>query len=128
MCLDEIRNKMGFYIHIYIMTQLCPETGKPFYYGPNFEKIYDIPEIVVPEQYRRFLSEKNSIYHAYMSDNNYYDSVDMVHDTFPTWQQVKNLYPDAEEEYEWTEQDHNLFNEAIKWFASQPIGYIIHWG
>lgn len=119
---------MGFYIHIYSMVNLCPETGKPFYYGPNFEKIYDIPNIIIPEQYRRFLYERNSIYHAYMSGDSYYDSVDMVVDTFPTWEQVKNLYPDAEEEYEWTEKDHTLFHNAIEWFASQPIGYIIHWG
>lgn len=128
MYLHEITNKMGFYIHIRRMVDLCPETGTPFYYGPNLEKIYNIPEIAVPDQYRRFLYEKNSVYHAYMSDNCYYDSVDMVQDMFPTWEQVKNLYPDAEERYGWTEQDHNLFRDAIEWFAAQPIGYIIHWG
>lgn len=121
---------MGFYITIKMALMLCENTGTPYYYGKNLEKIYGYPIVVIPEQYKQFISGKNAIYRAYMvSEDRYDDSTDAILDNFPTWKKVKETYPDAEEKYEWTESDHNLLKEAMVWLSfGQPVQFMVKWG
>lgn len=119
---------MGFCVHIFRNLNLCPETGKPFYYGRKLEKIYDVKDVLIPVEYWRFLYEKNPIYQAYVRDGHYYDTADRVYYEFPSWEDVKEMFPDAEEEYDWTQGDHELFGDALRWFSIQQEMYTISWG
>ena len=55
---------MIFNIYIEFTLGICPETGMSFYYNSNCEKIYDIPSIIVPDEYRKILRmvEANHIF------------------------------------------------------------------
>lgn len=124
---------MGFYITIRMTLMMCDVTGKPYFYGKNSEniseKIYGYPVLDVPEKYRRFLNEKNSIYRAYMvNEDQYQNFTDELLDRFPTWEDVKEDYPDAEDEYNWTEVDHNLLKDALEWFSHTDISFMVSWG
>lgn len=124
---------MGFYITIRMTLSMCDITGNPYYYGKNLDKIYGYPIINIPAKYKRFLNEKNSIYRMYrmyMADADCYnESTDVVLDKFPTWKDVKKEYPDAEDQYDWTENDHNLLKEALEWFSrSTNVSFIVSWG
>jgi hypothetical protein len=115
---------MGFYITIYQLTPLCRVTGTPFYYN-NFEVKYGTLTVTVPEEYRRFLYEKNSAYRQYMVDDQQCSFVDDICEQFPSWEDVLNQLP---ENIDWDENDHNLFYEAVKWFSSQPEKFIATFG
>lgn len=121
---------MGFYVHISLSFPVCQETGKPYYYGKDFEKIYDlsiVPE--VPEKYRRFLYDGYTgigIYQNYMRDYHYTDSAEAVLDDFPDWEDVEDCLSDEAKNY-WTKEDHDLFHAAMKWFASQGY-FTVTWG
>lgn len=120
---------MGFYISICQVFQLCEKTGKAYYFGPNSEKIYAIPDTIIPEEYRRFIYEKNEVYTAYMRKDKYEDSACRIYDNFPTWEEAKRRYLDADDEYHgWSKADHDLFYEAIGWFARNPNQYVVYWG
>jgi hypothetical protein len=121
---------MGFYINICRCLNVCPETGKPYYYdftGGQIKKVYGIREIVIPEQYRRFLHEKGSIFRAYMIENEHYTDIRELNERFPSWDDVKEEFPEAEEEYGWTKKDHDLFEKAVEWFSTNG-NFVISWG
>ena len=112
---------------MYLNLYMCPVKGTPYYYGKNNDRIYDIPTVVVPEEYRRFLHDKHDIYRNYMREDQYFDSAVDVLNEFPTWEHLKSEFPFLEEDFNWTEEDHDLFHEAMRWFASQSPGYTITW-
>ena len=116
---------MGFYITISVNLYLDRKTGKLYYYDNEFEKVYNISDIKVPEEYKRFLSEKGSHYPLYMRNDNCFDFVKDVYACFPSWEEIKENLTDNDE---WTKQDHCLFEQAIKWFAEQNIQFIINFG
>lgn len=121
---------MGFYVHIYMSFPICSQTGKPFYYGSNFTKIYDLSTVdIVPKEFQRFTYEQgNKHLQLYMRDNHYTDSAEAVVDAFPSWDDVESCLSDEAKLY-WTKEDHNLFHQAMKWFASSTkSSYTIHWG
>ena len=126
---------MGFDLFIRCEMMLCPETGKPFCYGTdtanNFTKIYDLSSITVPEEHRRFLQLRGSIFHAYTtalleSDDNLDMPVLEMLEKYPTWEDVKAHDPDCETY--WTENDHNVFQKALEWMATDSfVQYRAHW-
>ena len=123
---------MGFYVHILISFPLCQETGKPYYYGKDFTKIYDLSGVEpVPEKYRRFLYDGYTglcIYQNYMRDDHYIDSAEAVFDNFPDWEEVEDCLSDEAKKH-WTKEDHDLFYEAISWLTLSCKGYAtITWG
>lgn len=115
---------------IYQCLHLSSETGKPVYYNKDGKPMTGVPDIVIPEEYRRFVWDTNYVYSAYMrEEEEYFDDVGSVLETFPSWEQVLEQFPDSEEEYEWTENDHNLLHKALNWFTTQSAGnYKISWG
>lgn len=121
---------MGFYVSIYITFHLCLQTGKPFYYSKNYEKIFDLSTLdEIPIEFRRFLFEQgNGIFPNYMRDDHYYDSAEMVYNAFPSWEDVEQSLNDESKKY-WKKEDHDLFYKAIKWFAtSKKASFTIQWG
>lgn len=106
-------------IRIYISYDVDQKTGKP--------KIVDI---TIPEEYRRFLHEKSPWRDAYMQADCWIDTAESLYDVFPRWKDVEADLDDILDECGWSEQDHNLFGEALKWFASQSsigIHFMISW-
>lgn len=121
---------MGFYINIHACFPICPEIGKPYYYVKD-QKVYDIPSIVVPIQHRRFLNEKNRIYHSYLDQfgqDKCFEDIDNLLNSFPSWEAIKTEFPFVEIEYNWTSKDHNAFYCALEWFDKQDTRFIVTWG
>lgn len=118
---------MGFYVSFSKSFPVCKETGKPFYYGKNFTKIYDLSTVEeVPIKFRRFLDEQgNKHFPLYMRDDHYIDLAEHVLDSFPSWPNVEECLPEEAKPW-WKEEDHNLFKEAMRWFALHS--FVVHWG
>jgi hypothetical protein len=120
---------MGFDLYISCRINVCNETGKLFFYTDQYIKNYSIPEILVPEEYRRFLKQRGhhlGLYTSKVTDE-YSTSVENFLDKFPEWSEISE---DADyEEYEdiWKEEDHDLFKNALDWLARQEIGFIVSW-
>ena len=120
---------MGFSISISLSVFLCETTGKLFYYGAKSEKIYELPNIVVPNYCRRFVYETNNIYEMYRLDEQQeYVDINSLLVRFPSWKEVKNKYPTAEADFGWTEGDHWAFRTALQWFQSAQMPYMVYWG
>lgn len=123
---------MGFTINIHACISICPNTGNPYYIGKKndndkYAKIYGIPDIEVPTEYRRFLNDKNKIYIEYLDMNKSFDDIINILDTFPDWNYIKELYPDVENDCNWGELEHNLFKKALEWFDDQQVRFIMLW-
>lgn len=120
---------MGFDLYISYRINVCNETGKPFFYTDQYIKNYSIPEILVPEEHRRFLKQRGhhlGLYTSKVTDE-YSTSVENFLDKFPEWSEI---IEDADyEEYGdiWKEEDHDLFKNALDWLARQPIEFIVSW-
>lgn len=120
---------MGFDIFIQCPLNLCQETGKPFYFGKN-GKVYDI-SIVVPEQFRKFLHLKGSIFQAYIDDfcedcPSILD-IDRFKENFPPWSKVQEYVEEKEAQHIWTMDDHLSFYDALEWFSKQEAPFDITW-
>jgi hypothetical protein len=127
---------MGFDFAIQLSVSICDETGKPYYYGKDpetnrFRKIYALPDVIVPEEHRRFLKQRGGIYHIYTQYFNEYDIYQVDIHTFlrqfPKWETVKehDLYS-SHEDY-WNEDEHAALLGALHWFAIQGESYSVSW-
>jgi hypothetical protein len=126
---------MGFDFSIELCICLCPSTGKPYvyHYEPGKPpKEYELPNIVVPEQHRRFVDMRGHFLHMYTDTYNdvdvYTACVDSLLSVFPSWDELKNN-PSYDEylESDWTESDHEAFKQALEWFVSQPYSFQASW-
>ena len=119
---------MGFDITIEMDLCMCQQTGKPYYYGKGFEKIYDISSIVVPEDLREYLVGRGPVFHAYTSEFNYEDRYDVSVSEFlehyPSWEEIKKEYEDHDY---WVEDDHNKFKELLEWCEKQRVSFRVSW-
>ena len=124
---------MGFDFYIQLCLNLCDATGKPYIFNEKSEKDYVLPNIVIPEQHRRFLKLRGRFLHIYtddLNDHNIFSAdVDALLEKFPDWDEIKNdeFYSECVEEYEWTEDDHNKFKAALEWLQNQPYHYSASW-
>ena len=120
--------KMGFDINIEMVLSMCKVTGKPYYLGANFEHIYDIGDIVVPEHLKEYLVGRGPVFHAYTSDFNYENrynvSVYEFLEHYPSWEDVHKEYEDHDY---WTEDDHNKFKELLEWCKKQCVDFRVSW-
>jgi hypothetical protein len=122
---------MGFDLNISTDLMICSDTGKPYFYIPDGSRmrIYDLSKLVVPKEYRRFLNQRGSIFHAYTTcvfENDDITNVSVYEflEKYPSWTDVKTY--DEECTY-WTEKDHNEFKTALEWFNKDCIQYRINW-
>jgi len=118
---------MGFNIQINCTLEICPDTGKHFYYN-RFEKIYDMPQ-VIPEQYRKYVSMKGKHFRIYTNliTDDIVTSVENFVDKYPKWSDIVED-PDYNEDSKiWNEDKHDQFYDALKWFSKQNICYMISW-
>ena len=126
---------MGFDINVMMELFMCPATGKPFYYGydkdtKKTKKIYDLPNIVVPEKMCEYLVGRGHHFHAYTRDFDEKDmfsvSVDYFLEEYPTWEQVVNS-DDYSEDSHWIEEDHEGFKRLLEWCLEQRIPFRVEW-
>ncbi len=119
---------MGFDLFIGIKFNMCPHTGKPYYYGKDVQKMYDISEIVVPTEFRDYLQLRGHFLHAYTRDfnqeNRFEVEVGEFLDGFPKWTEVKSdpMYDDY-----WTKQNHLTFKSLLKWCQEQQCIFNVSW-
>lgn len=111
---------MGFDWLLYIYAPIDPTTGIPSWLDKDF---------AVPVNYRRFLSMRGHMFHAYTDpiEEMYHtlncSPTDMLH-YFPDWDDVQGEY--TVKDYDWTEADHTLLKEALTWFADKGC-FKIEW-
>ena len=119
---------MGFDINLSLDLQMCEKTGRPYVYGRNLERVYDIvlTDYVIPAELRRYATGRGPIFYVYTKYFNerdtYTASTDMFLEEFPSWIEVE-----GSEEYDeyspsdWSEEDHDNFKALLEWCSK-------HWG
>ena len=126
---------MGFDINVNMVLHMCPKTGKPFYYGykketNNYEKIYELPTLVVPETIREYLVGRGHIFHAYtefFNENDVYDvSVEDFLEHYPSWEEVVE-HSSYEDDCCWTDEDHEGFKQLLEWCMKQTVAFRVNW-
>lgn len=124
---------MGFDINVEMILHMCPEKGKPYFYRWNeetkiIEKVYGLPELVVPEKFRNYLVGRGHHFHAYTADFNeeqrYTVSAGEFLDKYPRWKDVKT---DPSYEEGWLKQDHRGFKSLLKWCCNQDVPFRVSW-
>jgi len=122
---------MGFDLFLELRLQINELTGLPDL-GWQFDVsgvAYRIPyvaeEYVVPEKYRQWTKVRGRHLHMYitsfMAEEDNCDA-NSFYLEMPPWDNIK----DNAASYEWTEEQHTEFVEAMAWFASRP-GFYVSW-
>ena len=116
---------MGFHMYIHCIVNICKDTGRHFYYGRAQDELYTMPK-PIPEPYREFVQMRRKIYRIYaqLVTDEICTCVDNFVDKFPEW---SDIIADSEFDESWTEDMHNRFYNALKWFSEQEICYMISW-
>lgn len=114
---------MGFDIYVYMTLKMCPKSGRPYYYGKNFEAVYDLPDIIVPEKMCEYLEGRGKIFHAYTeifnNENRFDVDVEEFLESYPDWDDVKeSSYYDKDDTY-WLREDHLGFKRLLEWCRDQ---------
>lgn len=119
---------MGFDLYIHLKLMMCPIKGKPFYYGKNLEKIYEILDFSVPEDIRSYLVGRGHHFFAYLRFLDYSEQTEVDLEPFlenyPEWREI--LEDEAYESY-WTQEDHNKFAELLEYLHELPYPFSISW-
>ena len=123
---------MGFDFSIELCLRFCSTTGKPYVYDREFKKVFELPTVEVPEEHRRFVQLRGSIFHAYTEFYNekdiYQVPVEGILEAFPEWEDVKSSsWYEGYKEEDWSEADHNAFKKALEWFVAQPYSFQASW-
>ena len=122
---------MGFDLFISLKLPIDPTTGLPYVYdSDSSRKPYTPSEFIVPEKYRIWLIQRGHVFHYYIRD---IDETSVGAESFlekyPELEDIKesiNLDGEDEDSYNWLEEDHNDFKEALKWFSSKEY-FSISW-
>lgn len=128
--------EMGFLLYITCNVSICTETGKPYYLkvsADGAKKIYGMPDITVPLEYRRFLQQfGGSYFHAYTTSrmSEEYSHINSMSalaflDQYPPWTDIL-IDPNYHNE-DWTKKDHDEFKKALEWFSQQEVDYTVNW-
>lgn len=127
---------MGFDIAIRCILNVCPLTGMLYHYGIDsesfdFKKIYAMPVLNVPTEYRKYVQGRGSVFHAY---TNYFNElsitttdIDTFLDQYPVWSNVCKWSTMNAWDDQWTETDHDLFKKTLMWFNTQKIVFEVSW-
>ena len=126
---------MGFDINIMMELYMCPASGKPYYYGKNketrkIEKVYELPNILVPGKMCEYLVGRGHIFHAYTAHFNEKEifnvSVEEFLEEFPSWEEVMENEFYSDEGY-WLEEDHLGFQRTLEWCSEQEVCFRVCW-
>lgn len=128
---------MGFDLAITCTLHICPETGKPFYYGTDptthkITKVYEMPDIEVPEELKPYLQMRGHHLHTYIKkwdeENIYLIDTEIFLEKYISWNEYRASCDSdyADEDY-WTEKDHNNLRLLLEWCAKQSINFQVSW-
>jgi len=128
---------MGFDLYIQLNLHMCPETGKPYYYGTNketkrIEKMYELPAIEIPKKYRNYLYGRGHQFHVYtdyFNNNDVYDvSVNVFLEHFPSWDEfAESEYYTDDDPDAWKQEDHETFHKLLVYLSEQPYPFTVSW-
>lgn len=128
---------MGFDLYIQLSLTMCPETGKPYYYGTTketgkFEKIYELPDIEIPKQYRKYLYGRGHFFHVYtdyFNENDVFDvSTNVFLEHYPTWETfTQSSYYTDDDPDAWTKEDHIGFKKLLTYLSKQDLPFAVSW-
>jgi len=122
--------KMGFDLTISLDLSINEDTGLPFVYGPNCERLPYVPsEFEVPQKYRKWVRQRGHHFHIYIKKFDEHghtvDAEQFLYE-YPSWLTVKKELGNKWEYEYWTEDDHNGFKEALEWFTSKN-NFVVDW-
>jgi hypothetical protein len=122
---------MGFDLFIHLSLMMDAETGKPFYYNENYEKVFGIPSIEVPEELRTYLKGRGHHFHVYTEKFNRKDifevSVTTFLERYPSWNRFMQSDYFEEDPEAWTREDHKNFKKLLKFLEAQRGHFTVSW-
>ncbi len=122
---------MGFDLFIHMNLMMDDGTGKPFYYGKNAEKIYELPVVEIPEELRKYLYGRGHFFHVYTDKFNRKDifqvSVSAFLERYPSWRKFQDSDYYDEEHPDWTHDDHKNFKKLLKLLEETTPGFSVSW-
>jgi hypothetical protein len=127
---------MGFDLFLQMSLTMDEATGKPFYYGTNketgkIERIFEIPQIDIPEQLRKYLYGRGHHFHVYTEKFNRKDifhvGVSAFLDRFPSWTRFAESDYYTDEPAGWTHEDHKNFKKLLKLLEEQKVSFTVSW-
>ena len=130
-------SEMGFDLFIQLCLHMCPERGKPFYYGTNpdtgkIDKIYELPQVEIPKKYRKYLYGRGHylhVYTGYFNQNDVYDvSTNVFLEHFPTWDTfAESEYYTDDDPDAWTQENHEGFRKLLVYLSKQEYPFAVSW-
>lgn len=114
---------------------MCPASGKPYYLRwnkelKNYEKIYELHNIIVPEKMCEYLVGRGHHFHAYTGDFNEEERYDVTVEEFleqyPSWEEVMENHS-WDDECGWIEEDHEGFKRLLEWCCEQDVSFRVCW-
>ena len=113
---------MGFDLYIRIEMEIDEKTGLPlvYYINEGFldKKPYNPAEFQIPKEYRKYIEQSGHHLYNYIkgfSPDCVKCAVRDFLDLYPEWIDIKeDLY-----QFEWSEQDHDEFKDALKWMVNK---------
>lgn len=132
---SQEKSKMGFDINISLEFQICNTTGRPFVWGPNCEKLYDIvlADYTIPPELSQYARGRGGIFYEYTAPFNardvYSTDVDTFLEEYPSWEAVSSsdMYIENYDPSGWSEEDHNGFKALLEWCIKKGVSYRISW-
>lgn len=119
---------MGFDLNIEMVLMMCPETGKPYYYGENLQKIYELPVLDIPNELKQYLEQRGHYLHAYTYGWNeeeiYSTDLESFLEEFPSWE---NVLDHTNYDEDWTEEDHTKFERLLTYLFSSRVSFRVTW-
>ena len=124
-------SKMGFDLFIELSLPIDEKTGLPYVYDTNCSRQPYVPsDFLVPEEHRIWMQQRGHQFHYYIRDiDGCYTSAENFLNKYPEWEDIKSLMEldgEDEESYQWKEDNHNSFKEALEWFSSK-IHFDVSW-
>ena len=122
---------MGFDLFIHMSLMMDEGTGKPYYFGKNLEKMYDLPTVDIPEELKKYLYGRGSHFHVYTDKFNrkniYHVDLNTFLEKYPSWKRfTESDYYDPEDNY-WTREDHKNFKKLLEFLQSSECHFTVSW-
>lgn len=83
---------------------------------PDYEH-FESDKYCVPNHLLKYLNGSGWHFAKYFDNIDYPMNVDVLAETFPSWEKFREKANNSELELYWTEEDHNNFKELVDWFA-----------
>lgn len=122
-------------MNIELILLMCPETGKPYYYGTtpqtgSFDRMYGIPDVKVPVDLKKYLGMRGSFFHHYTQGFEekglgYSVEVEQFLDDYPSWDDILDSNDDIPDY--WSKDDHTGFKQLLEWCRSSGLNFNVRW-